>query len=105
MNIEKAFAKIDDEDTVALPSADVSKVDSVVVIAPVPASAPAIEQAAIELGRARPNGLWKYFDREGNLLFCDGAVERRRREEAQVFSYLLGPRCRWRRTLRIQTSE
>ena len=46
------------------------KVDNVVVIAPVPTSAPAIEQAAIELGRSPPNGLWKYFDGDGNLLFA-----------------------------------
>ena len=70
MNIEKAFARIDDEAIVDVPNVDVLKVDNVVVIAPVPTSAPAIEQAAIELGRSPPNGLWKYFDGDGNLLFA-----------------------------------
>ena len=104
MNIEKAFARIDDEDIVDVPNVDVLKVDNVVVIAPVPTSAPAIEQAAIELGRSPPNGLWKYFDGDGNLLFATARWNDAVWKEAQSSSDLLGPQCRWRRTLCIQTS-
>jgi putative DNA primase/helicase len=70
MNVEKAFAKIEEAEIIALRTADVSKVNAVVVIAPVPPFAIAIEQAAKELGRAPPDKLWKYFDGDGKLLFA-----------------------------------
>src|SRR6476659_2984554 len=68
MNVEKAFARLDDAELIALPAAD--EVASVVVVAPVPPHATAIEEAAILLGRSAPAHLWKYLDADGNLLFA-----------------------------------
>jgi hypothetical protein len=70
MNLKNAFAKIDETELVAFAAAAVSKVDAVTVIAPVPSSAIPIEQAALSLGRTKPDQLWKYLDGAGKLLFA-----------------------------------
>jgi putative DNA primase/helicase len=67
MNVEKAFARIDDAEIIGLPAANVSEV---AIVAPVPPYARPIEEAAILLGRSAPAHLWKYLDADGNLLFA-----------------------------------
>jgi hypothetical protein len=72
MNVENAFAKIPDADIIALPTAQLPEIETDTVIAPVPVSAVRIEQAAANLGRSAPDGLWKYYDSKRNLLFAVG---------------------------------
>jgi hypothetical protein len=70
MNVEKAFAKIDEAEIATAPATGLSKVNAVIALAPVPPYAVAIEQAASNLGRTKPDHLWKYLDGEGNLVFA-----------------------------------
>jgi putative DNA primase/helicase len=72
MNVENAFAKIPDADIIALPTAQLPELETVIVITPVPLSGVSIEQAAASLGRSAPDALWKYHDGDRNLLFAVG---------------------------------
>jgi putative DNA primase/helicase len=70
MNIENAFARLAEAEINGLPTTKALPVENEVVVAPIPASARPIEQAARSLGRSVPNNLWKYRDSDGRLLFA-----------------------------------
>ena len=69
MNIEKAFAKINEAEIISLPIG-APEADADTIVSPIPASMMPIEQAAASLGRSLPDNLWKYHDGDGSLLFA-----------------------------------